>query len=424
MEKAARLALAAAVLLPGSPAQATNGMRMIGFGPVQNSMGGVGVGATLDGSGLASNPAGMTELARRLDLGFTWFRPVVEYRATEPSPSPFPAGAFVARQGATIDSDRGGSPIPALAAVVPLGHDLTFGVGVFGVAGLGVDYTQNLYGGKTYTSYLQGRLAPALAWRAAEWISIGLAFNAMVAQMKYDVAAGFGQVVHDTATALGVGVTAGLQLRPVKGWTVGLAYESKSSFQDFSFDVPAHAVPNPSPPPAAFQVPGGKDKLDFDQPSVATIGLSYAPIESFLIAADVEWIRWSETNGKNKPKYTNDTQLTGAQPFDLSWEDQWVYKLGIQYAATQSLRVRAGWNYGKQPLDKNRAFENIAFPAIAEHHLTAGLGWDATPSLTVNLAGMYAPQAKLAGSNLSQGLASYETRMSQWSLDAGVAWRF
>ena len=41
MHLAAALALAIA-----TPAHATNGMRMIGFGPVQNSMGGVGVGAT------------------------------------------------------------------------------------------------------------------------------------------------------------------------------------------------------------------------------------------------------------------------------------------------------------------------------------------------------------------------------------------
>ncbi len=48
----------AAVLLAlaiATPAHATNGMRMIGFGPVQNSMGGVGVGATLDAASVLSN---------------------------------------------------------------------------------------------------------------------------------------------------------------------------------------------------------------------------------------------------------------------------------------------------------------------------------------------------------------------------------
>ncbi len=39
------------------PAAATNGMRMTVFCPVQNSMGEVGVGATLDGASMLSNQA-------------------------------------------------------------------------------------------------------------------------------------------------------------------------------------------------------------------------------------------------------------------------------------------------------------------------------------------------------------------------------
>lgn len=417
-------AAALAALVAAAPAQATNGMRMIGFGPVQTSMGGVGVGAGLDASAVLTNPAAMTELSRRLDVGLSWFKPTVDYKAENVAIFP-----VVGQPGTTIDSERGGSPIPAIAFVTPLGGDLTFGVGLFGVAGMGVDYPQNLYGGVSYTSYLQGRVAPGLAWRLGEYFSMGLTFNAMVAQMKFDVASGFGQVPHDTATALGAGFTAGFQIRPTKRLTIGLAWESPSVFQNFEFDVPPHNVPNPQPPPAAFPVPGGKDKLDFDQPQVATVGFSWLPVDALLLAADVEWIRWSETNGKDMPRYVNDTQLTGAQPFNLSWKDQWVFKVGVQVAPAKSLRIRAGWNYGKQPLDAGRAFENIVFPAIAEHHVTGGLGWDVTPSLTVNVGGMFAPQAKLTGSNPGfppdgQVIASYETRMSQYSIDGGVSWKF
>ena len=60
--KLSRFAVTAALVASAFPAHATNGMRMIGFGPVQNSMGGVGVGATLDAASVLSNPAGMSEL--------------------------------------------------------------------------------------------------------------------------------------------------------------------------------------------------------------------------------------------------------------------------------------------------------------------------------------------------------------------------
>jgi hypothetical protein len=46
-KRTAMLLAALAAIAPGA-ARATNGMRMIGFGAVQDSMGGVGVGATLD----------------------------------------------------------------------------------------------------------------------------------------------------------------------------------------------------------------------------------------------------------------------------------------------------------------------------------------------------------------------------------------
>lgn len=259
--------------------------------------------------------------------------------------------------------------------------------------------------------------------------AVGFTLNAMVAQMKYDVASGFGQQPHDTSTALGIGATIGVKVNPVKEVAFGVAYETKSIFQDFSFDIPAHAGVDP----ATFQpvqFPAGNDKLTFNQPQIVTLGASVTPIPVLLLAADIEWINWSNTNGKNRPAYSSNTAATGAQPFDLNWSNQWVIKLGTQITATPKLRVRAGWNYGKKPLDASRAFENIAFPAIAEHHIQFGAGYDVLAQLTVNAAGTVAPKVTQSGANAAypakggQAIASYTTQMSQYQIDAGIAWRF
>jgi long-chain fatty acid transport protein len=280
------LIVAAMAVLAASPAHATNGMRMIGFGPVQNSMGGASVGATLDAASMVSNPAGLAELGRRLDFGGEFFKPTVSYSATGIAP-----GAFVANDGATLDSVRGGSPIPAIGLVTPLDDRLTVGVGVYGTAGMGVDYPTNLFNGVTYTSYLQGRLTPSVAYRFNDMVSAGLTLNGMVAQMKYDVASGAGQTVHDTATSLGIGATVGVKVRPVKMVAIGAAYETKSWFQDFSFTVASRA--NPFAP--GTSIPGGTDQLTFHQPQSATLGVQVTPIEMLLVAADVQWINWGRT---------------------------------------------------------------------------------------------------------------------------------
>lgn len=427
MKKLLGLAAAGAICL-ATPAAATNGMRMIGFGPVQNSMGGVGVAATLDGASVVSNPAGLVDLGERLDVGFSWFKPNVSYAASgsDFSGAGGPPGSFFVANSGNVDSDRGGSPIPSIAYVRPVGENLSVGLGVFGVAGMGVNYKSNLYQSKSLTSYLQGRLAPGFAYRASDWFAFGATANVMVGQMEYDVAHAFGQAEHETATAWGIGMTAGLKVTPVKMLTLAAAWESKSNFQDFEFKVPARD--NPFAP--GETIPGGTDKLHFDQPQVFTLGASVQPLESVLVAVDAEWIEWSRTMGAGLPQYATDPNATGAMPFNMGWKDQWVYKIGAQVTPMKGLDLRVGYNYGKMPLSKDRAFENLVFPAVAEHHITAGVGYAFSGKLNGNLGFMFSPESKISGSNPNppqvggQGIAAYSTKMSQWEIDGGVAWKF
>jgi long-chain fatty acid transport protein len=331
----------------------------------------------------------------------------------------------IAQPGLRLDSQRGASPIPTLAAIWPVNEDLVAGLGLFGVSGMGVDYVQNLYGGVTYTSYLQARFAPAVAYRATDRLTFGVALNAMIAQMSWNAAAGFGQQPHQTTTSYGIGATAGAKYVVAEWLSLGAAYETRSYFGDFSFDIPAHQAIDP----ATFQpvqIPAGTDKLSFDQPMSAAIRFALTPIDVLLVAADVQWIDWSDTNGARKPVFSQNG--SAAMPWNLGWHDQWVFKVGTQVSATANLKLRAGYNYGKMPLGGSRAFENLAFPAISEHHFSLGAGYD-FGRLTVNAGGTYSPKATLSGSNPDspsnggQAIGSYSTSMSQLALDAGLTWR-
>ncbi|HET6439455.1 MAG TPA: outer membrane protein transport protein [Anaeromyxobacter sp.] len=411
-------ALAVAALFAAGPASATNGMRMIGFGPVQGSMGGVGVGATLDGSALVSNPAGIAGLGSRLDVALGYFKPTVSHQATGTptgmSP-PYPPSMFT-HDGQSVDSRRAGSPIPAIAYIQPLGDRLSAGLGLFAVSGMGVDYPTNIYQSKALTSYLNARLSPGLAYRLSESLSVGLALNVMMAQMEYDVAGNLppdmgGQARHKTATSWGYGATLGVKFTPVEMLSLGAAYETRSRFQDFTFDVP-----------------GGQDRLRFDQPQVATLGAALRPFDPLLLAADLEWINWSATMGQNLPRYSQ--SQPGTMPWNMNWKDQWVVKLGAQVQVSRGLELRAGYNYGKMPLDKARAFENLVFPAVAEQHFTAGGGYSLTNRLAVALTAMYSPRAKISGANPGppqlggQMIDSYSAEMSQFEVDLGASFRF
>ena len=409
---------AALALVVASPAQATNGMRMIGFGPVQNSMGGVGVGATLDSASILSNPAGITDLGARVDFGATFFLPTVKYSATgtdtgQPGPNP-----FVNQPGVTLESSRGGSPIPAFGIVIPIDDQWTFGIGAYGVAGMGVDYAANLYSSTTFSSYSQMRFTPGVAYKLNKMFSFGATLNVMYGSMEWNVANQFGQVPHETAGSFGLGGTIGVKVTPIDILTIGAAFETTSFFQDF-----------------AFNTPQGVDKLTFNQPCVVTVGASVKPIEMLLIAADVQWINWPATNGANQPAFSQNASQ--AMPWNLNWSSQFVFKLGVQVTPLEWLAIRAGYNYGKNPLDASRAFENIAFPAIAENHITLGAGFNIGKHVVLNVGGMYSPATSLTGSNpnfpqgtpgypgpFGQGIASYTTTMTQVGIDAGIAYKF
>jgi long-chain fatty acid transport protein len=413
MNSKLRLAATVGALALASPALATNGMRMIGFGPVQNSMGGVSVSAPLDASAVVTNPAGMTGLAPRLDVSGTAFLPTVQYDAQWQMPGM--PGAAPAGQ----ESERPTDVIPTLSTVYRVQDRLTLGVAALGTAGMGVEYpsgSAGLYTMRNYTNYMNMRVAPAAAYRVNDALSLGLAVNIQYAQLGYEAA---GMPKRETAGAMGLGATVGVTFQATKILTLAAAYESQSSYQQFEFDVPAHTTPFGQP------VPGGTEKMDFDQPMVATVGAAIRPVEWLLLAADVEWINWSATNGEDLPEFTTAQPDTGYMPWSLDWSDQWVVKVGgeVKVPAVKGLALRAGYNYGAAPLDASRAFENIAFPAIAEHHFSLGGGYD-FGAWTVNVAAQYSPEAKLEGSNPQQGIVGYEARMSQLVFDLGMAYRF
>jgi len=387
--------LAGAAILAATPAYATNGMRMIGFGPVQNSMGGASVAAPLDGTTAVSNPAGLSAVGPRFDLAAQAFMPDVKYSMSTPGPS---FGG---------SSDRPTDFLPTLAGVYRVQDELTLGFAALGTAGMGVDYASvpNNFGGlsRLMTSYMNGRVAPAASYKVNEQLAVGLALNLMYAQMSFEM--GGGPKV-GPAGSFGYGATVGATYTPAPIVSLGVAYETKSTFQDFEDTIG-----------------GAKVAIKLDQPQVATLGAAVRPTAGLLLAADVQWINWSDVMGANQPKFTK--QPAGFPPsFDMKWNDQWVVKVGAQLAmpGLEALKVRAGYNYGAMPLDKTNAQANMAFPAVSEHHVTVGAGYD-LGKWAVNAAFVFSPEASTKITDPSTS-TTIESKMSQTAFELGGAYRF
>ncbi len=378
--------------------QATNGMRLIGIGPIQRSMGGANVGLPKDSTAALTNPAGLIKLDRRLDLAFTAFDPKVEYEATS-------SFGQVTTNGKTIKSKTQPFPVPGLGLVLPINENWTFGFGGYGVAGMGVDYASNLYNNRTYTEYSFLKLAPGFSYKVNERLSLGFAPNINYAEMDFE-AGSPAEVPHRDGRAWGIGATVGLLYDVSERVSLGLVYESKQAFQDFEFDTTA-----------------GRDELSFDQPQSLTAGLGIKQTERLRFAVDVQWIDWEQIMGLHKPSYK--VNNSGASPYNMRWGDQFVYKFGVEYDLNEKWQLRAGYNYGKEPTEATQPFEVIAFPGIAEQHFTAGFGYQLKEDLQLNVGVMYAPTVdKIASNATGQFIDTSTSSMSQYSIDLGLSWKF
>ena len=75
-------AVMAAGLLAANDANATNGYFSHAYSIKNKGMAGAGVAAPLDAMVPSTNPAGLTEVGNRLDLGLTIFNPNREYNVS------------------------------------------------------------------------------------------------------------------------------------------------------------------------------------------------------------------------------------------------------------------------------------------------------------------------------------------------------
>ena len=121
--------------------------------------------------------------------------------------------------------------------------------------------------------------------------------------------------------------------------------------------------------------------------------------------------------------------------------------IGAQYKATDKLVLRAGYNYSENPVKEHNNFDGttlttvqgktfptyyyetmriIGFPAIVEHHFTAGLGYKFTDSFSLDLGLVYAVEESIkeSGTDLGATPVTLESTLSETSLDFGITYKF
>lgn len=429
--KHSKLAIALAVSMVPSLAMATNGYFLPGFGVKSQGAGGVGIALQQDSLSQAANPANLTQLGMRGDLGLSLFNP--ERQSSTGSATGMPASGFAGGFGFNYSSDSGNRfyLMPDMAFSLPVSERLSIGFAMVGNGGMNTTYKENIFGTKSFgkVSYgsptdgvgvdlMQVIMPFSAAYKLDEQNSIGASLNLATQRFKANGLGKFAQFgitsdpAHLTNQGYDYSYGAGIRL----GWlgkymddrlSLGATWSSRTYMTNFDKYRGLFA-----------------EQGDFDIPENYGIGIAFKPVQNFTAAFDVMRIKYSDVAsvGNAGPGEYDGTGVdegvlmgsiavfpngTSTHPQALGmnngmgfgWKDMTIYKLGLIYDPTDRLVLRAGYNYGRTPIRNDQLVFSALAPATVERHYSIGFTYQMKSELDWEISGtyMYVPNKMQSG---------------------------
>ena len=423
-----KLILSTALLGAVGLSFATNGDNLIGVSPASRGMGGIGVGMPVGPTdSIFRNPAWMSQYKGfNLSFGGILFMPHVKGKSNVTPMGPM-------NPPAEATSDAKVFVVPEVGIVHQINDKLTFGIGAFGVSGMGVDYrNKDPRLANMHTTLQFMRVIPALAYKVNDAISLSGALH--LAYGSLDMGA---QMCDNNMPPNCWNAGGGQSQTYGLGFQLGVAY----NMGDFVFAGLTYQSPVEMKYKRVFDSNGDRrfEDLKLTQPQELAFGLGVKPMDNLKVGMDIRWINWKNAKGYK----------------EFQWKDQWVIAIGGEYKPIPKLALRAGYNYGKSPIrggakdptnantipnlaapfsDFNIAYFNlIGFPAITEQHITLGLGYEFTKTFSVDVAYKHAfkKTVKATNSNTNPlvcpappGGCQVEASNAQNAISIGLNWKF
>lgn len=388
--------LALGVLLAGASARATDGYFDIGFGVKAKGAGGVGVALPQDALAAATNPAGISFLPSRADVGVTWFK--------------VDRGASLGE--ASFDGNQTSSfLIPELGGIYRVSRRLTVGLAAYGNGGLNTDYSTPIPPFGTTNAGIdltQLFVAPTVAFAITPRHSVGVSPVLAYQRFKAKGLENFGVADQGYDNSFGAGARVGYTGQLLDWLTVGATYQSRIYASKFGKYKNLFA-----------------EQGDFDVPSNFAVGVAVKPVAKLIVAVDVERILFSEVksvgNSLNAQTFGNGLGANDGPGF--GWNDVTALKAGVSYGPTAWLTLRAGYNFSTQAVPNDQTFFNILAPAVVQHHVTLGATFAATPRIELSALYVHAFEHEVKGAgNFNNGDANLH--MNQSSVGVAVGYLF
>lgn len=407
---------ALALLVLAAPAQATNGYFENGYGVQSQGLGGAAIAYPKDALAIATNPATLSALGERFDIGAEVFTPS---RGAELTDTAGGSGFF---DGSFSGNGKNSFVIPQIGYTHRLSERWSVGVAVYGNGGMNTSYDVNPYFGSPGTAGVnlsQLFVSPTISYEFAKGHTIGASVK--VIDQFFDARgvglfAGYSSnagALSDRGkdSAYGVGASVGYFGQWTPDLSVGAFWQSKGYTQKFQKYA------------GLFEGQGS-----FDVPSTYGVGVAYKLTQDLDLAVDLTRIEYADVGavGNSISSLFLGQQLGTDNGPGFGWENVTTIKAGLNYRIDPQWQVRGGWAYNTQPVQGDEALFNILAPGVVQHHFTAGATWTTPAGFDVSGFALYAPRTEVTGNGAIPagfGGGNVKLHLSEVSVGVALGWK-
>jgi len=326
------------------------------------------------------NPAGMTRLDRsQLLVG----------AQPEIITSEFNAGAGTRVMHGGDSGGNAGGILPSMAGyyVYRATDRLRLGIGGLSYFGLGLNYGDNWVGlyRVEKAAFITASLAPSLAYRINDWLSVGAMLKIMYAYLKTDTAVNNldgsdGQASYkDSNTGIGAGL--GIMIEPTDATRFGVTYYSP---------VALHFKDTPSFSNLGLVwdklLTGRQLEMNYTIPQWIMVSGYHQITNDLAIMANFGWQNWSQF-GNVDLALQFDRVGNQSSTVNLNMKDTWHGALGMQYRIAKLWLLSLGFAYDSSPM--STADRSPSMPLDQTWRAATGIQYDWNQNLTLGLAYEY-----------------------------------
>ncbi|MEO8493533.1 MAG: outer membrane protein transport protein [Planctomycetota bacterium] len=379
------------------------GVFLTGVGAINRSMGGAATAAPIDAMGaLHWNPATISGLKCN-EVAFSAEIMLLDETMTV--------------NGVTARDESGVAPIPAIGWVHHLeGTDDTIGLGLYSFAGfaqnmpsvvghpildpsltpIGGSFVPSL--GPLYSEAQFFQIVPTYSRAITDRVSVGIAPTINLGRVEIDpipFPAAYGSPGYGTRWSWGLGAQAGIYYVRNETTSYGLSIKSPQWFEDFR----THTVVGGAP---------AVSKLQLDLPMIISGGMSYTGFENWLLALDLRYFDWKNTDGFGDV---------------LNWSNTFAVAAGAQRRVSDKLTVRGGYTFNTSPINSGTIGTNFASPLIQQHVLGVGASYSFAKNVDLTMSYNQVLGAKQSGPAFPFA-GTITSEVATYSLAAGVTVRY